>query len=221
VDGRLAARQHQGIDLAALARDRDVECREEMIEPGVLVDAGPAGGEAGRALEVAGLGDIEQEDAGVLRLEIAEPVQITHRDRPDIRRPVWGDLARRDPPLLEPFPEADVLLVEADDLTVPALAGPAKVDRAVLGDEVALEDVGLVVEVAVRILAEAGPADRQDHPEGRVWAERQGGGHQNAPAALPASAPAMQAPLIPTRTATEIASAEPMAKSPVPSDGAR
>ena len=85
-----------------------------------------------------------------------------------------------DPPVLELLPEVVVLLVQAHDLAVPAAAHPAQVDRAVHRHQVALEDVGLVVDLAIGVLAEAAPADGQDHPEREVRAE---GEHQPATAA--------------------------------------
>ena len=64
-----------------------------------------------------------------------------------------------------------VLLVQAHDLAVPAPADPAQVDRPVHRDEVALQDVGLVVDLAVGVVAEAVAADGQDHPQRHVRAE--------------------------------------------------
>ena len=78
---RLPAGQHQRVDPAALALDRGVERPEDVREPGVPVDPGAALGEARRAVQVAVLGDVDQQDAAVLGLEIAEPVHVAHRDR--------------------------------------------------------------------------------------------------------------------------------------------
>ena len=51
--------------------------------------------------------------AAVLGLEVAEAVEVAHRDRAGVGRAVGDDLAGRDPPLLEVLPERDVLLVQA------------------------------------------------------------------------------------------------------------
>ena len=173
VDRRLAAGQHQRIDLPAFAGDRRVEGVDQVADLGVTIDARTADREAGRALEVAVLGDVEQEDARVLRLQVAEAVQVAHRDRPSIAGAIGHDLAGRDAPLLEVLPEADVLLVQAHHLAVAAPADPAQLDLPVHRDEVALEDVGLVVDLSIRILREAAAADRQDHPERGIRAQRE------------------------------------------------
>ena len=109
---------------------------------------------------------------------------------------VGDDLAGRDPPLLEVLPEGVVLLVQADHLAVPAPAVAAQVDLAVHRDEVALEDVGLVVDLAVGVLAEAVAADGQHHPQRRIRAEGEGHG----PILVVALRPAMHRPSRPTQT---------------------
>ena len=118
-------------------------------------------------------GDVEQQDAAVLRLEVAETVQVAHRDRPDVVGDVGRDLAGRDAPALQALPQVVVLLVQAHDLAVAALAVAAQVDGAVHRDEVALEDVRLVVDLAVGIVAEALAADGQDHPKRQVRPQRE------------------------------------------------
>ena len=91
-------------------------------QSGVPPTPGAAVGEAGRALQIAVLGDVEQQDAAVLGLEVAEAVEVAHRDRPHVAGRVGHDLAGRDPPLLEVLPEGVVLLVQAHHLAVAALA---------------------------------------------------------------------------------------------------
>ena len=157
----------------------------------------------------------------MLRLEVTETVEIAHRDRPDVLRLVRSEDARRDAPLLEAFPERDVLLVQAHDLAVASLALAPEIDGAVLRDEVALEDVDFVLDLAIRVLAEAAAADRQHHPKGRVGPERQGGRHRSAPTALAARTPAIQAPLIPNKSATETPNAVAIAEAPSLTEGAR
>jgi hypothetical protein len=124
----------------------------------------------------------------VLRLEIAEPVQVAHRDGPGVAGAVGDDLAGRDPPLLEVLPDGVILLVQARDLAVAAPAGPPQIDAAVHRHEVALQDVRLVVDLAVGILAEAPPAHGEDHPERQVGAQgehRRRTSRQGLPIMLP------------------------------------
>src|SRR5262249_42118780 len=98
---RLATREHQDVDLAALSLDRGVQRSEDVRQPSEAADARRRGGKAGWALEVAALGDVEQQHAGVLRLQIAEAVQVTHRNWPDVVRNVRNDLPSGRSPLLE------------------------------------------------------------------------------------------------------------------------
>ena len=179
VHRRLAAGEHQHVDLAALALDRGVERAEDVRQARVSAHVRARCGEAGRAVEIAVLGDVHEQDARVLRLEPAQAIGVAHRDRHHVVRRVLDDLARRDAPLLEVLPEAVVLVVQADHLAVAAPAVPPQVDRSVLHDEVALEDVGRVVDLAVGVLGEAVPADGEDHAERRVRAERKCGGHDS------------------------------------------
>jgi hypothetical protein len=123
------------------------------------------------------LGDVEQQDAGVLGLEPPEPVRVAHRDGHHVVGGVVDDLAGRHAPLLEVLPQVVVLVVEADDLAVPATAVAAQVHRSVLEHQVALQDVGGVVDLAVRVLTEAAPADGEDHAKRGVRPEGQCGDH--------------------------------------------
>ena len=70
-----------------------------------------------------------------------------------------------------------VLLVQAHDLAVAAPADPAQVDGAVHGHQVALQDVGLVVDLPVGVVAEAVAAHGQDHPERQVRAAGRASAH--------------------------------------------
>jgi len=99
----------------------------------------------------------------MLGLQVAKPVLVAHGDRPGVGQRVRDDLARRRSPLLEVLPERVILLIQAHYLAMPTATHPAQVDAAVHCDEVALEDVRLVVDRAVRILGEAGAADREHH----------------------------------------------------------
>ena len=178
VHRRLAAGEHEHVDLAALALDRGVERAQDVRQARVSAHVRARGGEAGRAVEVAVLGDVHEQDARVLRLEPAQAIGVAHRDRHHVVRRVLDDLARRHAPLLEVLPQAVVLVVQADHLAVAAPAVPPQVDRSVLHDQVALQDVGRVVDLAVGVLGEAVAADGQDHPERRVRAKRKCGGHE-------------------------------------------
>ena len=173
VDGRLAAAEHQDVHPPALAHDRRVERPHEMGQPGEARDARSRGGEAGRAVQVAVLGDVEQEHARVLGLQVTEALGIAHRDRRVVAWPVRDDLPGRRSPLLERVPERVGLLVERCDLAMPAPAVAPQVDAPVHRDEVALEDVRLVVELAIGVLREAVPAHGQDHPERCVRTKRE------------------------------------------------
>ena len=90
MDGRLPAGQHQDVDPAALALDGRVERAEDVRQAGEAADARRGGGEAGRALEVAVLGDVQEQDARVLGLEVAQAVRVAHRDRPGVARRCRG-----------------------------------------------------------------------------------------------------------------------------------
>ena len=175
VDRRLPAREHQRVDAAALALDRGVERSQDVRQSCVAVEPRAAVREAGGAVEVAVLRHVQQQDATVLRLEIAQAVEVAHRDGPDVVRDVGRDLAGGDPPRLEALPQRMVLLVQADDLTVATLAMAPQVDGAVHRHEVPLEDVRFVVDLAVRVVGKAAAADGQHHPEGQVRSE---GEHQ-------------------------------------------
>ena len=61
-------------------------------------------------------------DAAVLGLEVAQAVEVAHRDRAGVGGPVGDDLPGGDPPLLELLPQRAVLLVQPDDLAVAAAA---------------------------------------------------------------------------------------------------
>ena len=70
------------------------------------------------------------QDARVLLLERAQPVQVPHRDRARVGGLVRHQPLRRDPPLLELPPQDGVLLVQAHDLAVAAPAPAPEPDRA-------------------------------------------------------------------------------------------
>ena len=177
MDRRLAAGQHQRVDPPALARDRRVERPEDVREAGMAIDPGAAVRKARRAMQIAVLGDVDEQDAAVLGLEIAEAIHVAHRDGTGVAGRVGRDLTCRDAPLLEVLPEGVILLVEARHLAVAAAADAAQIDGAVHRDEVALEDVRLVVDLPVGVLAEAAAADGQDHPQRGVRPQRE---HQGA-----------------------------------------
>ena len=179
MDGRLAAGQHQDVDPAALALDRRVERAEDVRQPGEPADPGCRGGEARRALEVAVLGDVEEQHARVLGLEVAEAVEVAHRDRRALPG-VSGMISRVGVRHCWRYSQSRVvLLVQAHDLAVAAPADPPEVDGPVHRHEVALEDVGLVVDLAVGVLGEAAAAHGQDHAQRREGAE---GEHRASPA---------------------------------------
>ena len=71
-----------------------------------------------------------------------------------------------------------VLFVQTHHLSVAPLAVAPQVDRAVHRHEVALEDVGLVVDLPIGIVTEALAADGQHHSERQIGAKLQ---HQADP----------------------------------------
>ena len=58
-------------------------------------------------------------------------------------------------------------------LAMPAPAVAAQVDFAVHGDQVALQDIALVLDRAIGVLAEAVAADGQDHPQRGIGPQRE------------------------------------------------
>src|SRR5439155_8931097 len=91
---------------------------------------------------------------------------------------VGQDLAGGRPPLLEVVPEAVRPFVQARHLAVAAAAEAAEIDAPIHRDEVALQDVGLVVDLAVGIRGEAAATHGEHHPKRRVRPKRQ---HQAGP----------------------------------------
>ena len=80
VQGRLAAAEHQHVQATVLALEPGVDGREDLREGHDARQRGSRRGEARRALEVAVVEEVLEQDAGVLRLHLGEAVRIGRRD---------------------------------------------------------------------------------------------------------------------------------------------
>ena len=121
-----------------LARQPPVDVLEHLVERDHAGELRRRVREARRAAEVALLGDLFQQNAGVLRLHLAEPVQVGGGDRivvPECVRRVH--LGRRGP-FLEVAEDLGDFIVQRDHLPVPGAAAHQP-DLAVLLGQVAAE----------------------------------------------------------------------------------
>jgi hypothetical protein len=125
VNGGLSPGQHQDIDLAAFPLNGGVEAEQNVGQARVSAHVRPAGSEAGGAVQVAVLGDVDQQHARMLGLEITQPVGVAHRNGQHVIGRIRNDLAGRRTPLLEVLPEGVVLVVETDYLPMTSLAVPS------------------------------------------------------------------------------------------------
>ena len=164
VKSRLATRQHEAVEVTALASDDGIDGPQDVGRAGVAVDLRAALGEAGRAPQVACIGQVDERDAGVLVLELVEAVVVSGREGSGVARLIRREVAGRHAPPLEPLPSRVILLVEARHLAVSPQAVPAQEDTPLLLHELALENVGRVVDDEARIVGEASAARRLDRP---------------------------------------------------------
>ncbi len=107
----------------------------------------------------------------MLGLQLAQAVEIAHGYRGVIAGGVGNDLFRGYSPLLQVAPEVVVFLIEAEHLAVATSAMSPEVDLAVHEDQVALQDVGLVLDLAVWVFLKAVTADCEHHADGSIGSE--------------------------------------------------
>ena len=101
VERRLAAGEHEYVDPSVLAGEPGVDRGEHLVERRHARQCRRRLGEAGRALEVAVVEQVLEQDAGVLRLHLRQPVLVGRGHRLEVAEPVGGVDLRRRGPLLE------------------------------------------------------------------------------------------------------------------------
>ncbi len=118
VERRLAPGEHQHVDPVLLAGEAGVHVGEHVDQGCHPGERGTGGREAGRAPQVAVLGDVLDQDAGVLGVERGQPVRECLGHRTVVVDPVgYVHLCRR-LPLLQVAQDVGVLVVQRPNQAV-------------------------------------------------------------------------------------------------------
>ena len=156
VQRRLAAGQHDHVQPPVLARQPLVDVGQHLLHRHEAVDVRSGPGEAGGARQVAGVGQVLQQDAGVLGLQLAEPLQVPRRRRGEVARCVGDVHLRRGRPPLQPVEDLGVLVVQRDD--PPVVGAAADQPHPAVGlRQVAGQPPGTVDGPAVTVVAAGAP----------------------------------------------------------------
>ena len=172
VEGRLSAAEHQHVDPAVLAGEAGVDRGEHLLQRRDGGQRRGGGGEAGRALEVAVVEQVLQQDAGVLGLHLRQAVGVRRGHGRVVAGDVGGVHLGRGGPLLEVGEDLGRLVVQRADQAVGGAAA-LQPDPVVALDQPAGEalhlgerTVGLllVAQRAERVDVAVDPVAPQRHP---------------------------------------------------------
>ena len=109
---RLAAAEHQHVDAAVLTREPLIHVGQHVTDRDDVVQIRRRVGETRRAAQVAGLGDVFEQDAGVLGLHFRQATLVGGRDRVEIAGDIRDVRLRRSRPLLQVLKDFRVLVVK-------------------------------------------------------------------------------------------------------------
>ncbi|MBB4934647.1 hypothetical protein F4561_005467 [Lipingzhangella halophila] len=112
VQGRLATAEHEDVDPAVLPLQALVHAGQDVGHGHHSGQVGRGVGEARRAAQVAHIGDVLQQDAGVLGLHLGEPLEVRARDRGEVAGRVRYVLLGGRGPLLQVLQDLRALVVE-------------------------------------------------------------------------------------------------------------
>ena len=112
MQGRFTTAEHQHVDAAVLPRESLIHVGEHVTDRDDVVQIRRRVGETRRAAQVARLGDVFEQDAGVLGLHFRQPALVGRRDRVEIARHVRDVRLRRSRPLLQIGKDLRVFVVE-------------------------------------------------------------------------------------------------------------
>ena len=170
VERRLAAAEHEHVDPAVLAGEPGVDRRQHLLQRRHRCECRRGLGEAGRALEVAVVEQVLQQDARVLGLHLRQPVLVRRRYRKEVAAQVGRVHLRRRGPLLEVAEDLRRLVVQRAH--EPVVGTPAlQPDPLVALDQPAGEPAH-VGQRAVRLFFVAQRAEGVDVPVDPVAPER-------------------------------------------------
>ncbi|UBU19168.1 hypothetical protein LCN96_01035 [Nonomuraea gerenzanensis] len=162
MQGGLAAAQHEDVELAVLALQALVDVGQDVGDRDDAGQVGGAVGEAGGAAQVAGLGDVLEEDAGVLGLQLGQAAEVGGGDGVEVAGGVGGVVLGGSGPLLQIFQDFWVFVVQGADKSV--FAASAFQPHAA----VALRQITAQPLDPVEVAAMAARAERVDVPEDAV-----------------------------------------------------
>src|SRR5437762_4677160 len=139
---RLTARDHQDVEPPALPLEPPVDVLEHALHGGDARELWRRVGKARGTAQVALFSDFFQQDAGVLRLHLAEPSEVGGGNRIKVPGRVRRVQLGRRGPLLEVAQDLGGLVVQRDDLPMPG-AATYEPDLAVLLGEIAAQALHL------------------------------------------------------------------------------
>ena len=101
MEGGLAAREHEDVEATVLAGQLGIDVRQHSLDRRHPRPCRRGLGKTGRALEVAVVEEVFEQDAGVLGLHLGQAIEIGRGHRRPIAAPVWLVHLGRRCPLLQ------------------------------------------------------------------------------------------------------------------------